>query len=221
VNQLRISCLVAVLVSACVLPSVSFAADDGLRLNGGLGFGFGGQLKLKGDAGTTKDDVVPTIGFYGGLEYAFLRFLSLGGEVGLAWWYTDTRQDPPAGAQDTSRDLQLDVLARPKLRIPIGSLEVYGVVPIGLSYYFPSDDLGGSVLGTSAKLKPGPGFAAGVSAGATLFLLDFLGLNLELGYLHRGYRTTYEAKNAIGSLSNDLHGKFDQFQLRAGAVLAF
>jgi hypothetical protein len=212
VETLKIGlCLAA--ISACAVPSVSFAQDDSVRLNAGATLAVAGKVSTEIDGSGAADvpdfKLAPTYGFYAGVEVPVHTYFTIGGEFGLASWIDkDSKKD------DADRQLQLDFLARPKLRFePIDKLEVYGVVPVGLTYYVPSDDMSGA----GVDVKGGPGVAVGVSAGATYFVTERVGLNAEMGYLYHRAKMSAEE----GGHSTDAHLSFGQLQLRAGVSFAF
>jgi hypothetical protein len=225
VNKLFLLPSLALFVVVVAAPARCAAQADMTRLHLTTAFGFGGEQSIDPDDKNAREppdeDLVATLGFALGAEVPLHTYFTLGGEVGLSWWNTEDRADPPSGGKEYDRHKQLDVLARPKLRVaPISSLELYAVVPVGFTYFMPSKDSDMSVLGVQVDdAQGGPGFAVGGGVGATLFVLEHLGITVEAGYLFRKFR---------GSLDLDLLGReidakisFGQAQLRAGLTLAF
>ncbi len=211
--------LAVVSLCAAALPATSHAQDSSVRLNVGGTIGLAGEAKAEIDDVDDDDqpdgaDLDPTFGLHAGIEVPLHQYFTLGGEFGMSFWQTED--------DDGDRQKQLDVLARPKLRIsPVQGLELYGVVPVGLTYYIPSEDMSGEEMGYKVDFKGGPGFAVGVGAGATYFVTEHFGLNAEAGYLYRKFNMSIEESLGDQSASTDAKGSFGQLQLRAGVSIAF
>jgi hypothetical protein len=222
VKAFKIGLSLAVVSLCAGLPASSFAEDDSTRVNLGADFGFAGKLNVDiedvpDDRDPDSSDLDPSYGFHAGVEVPLHQYFTLGGEFAMAFWNTEDAND-----DDADRQKQIDVLARPKLRIsPIEGLELYGVVPVGFTYYVPGSDLTREQGGVSIKIDGGPGFAVGAAAGATLFFTEHFGLNAELGYLFRKFNAGLDTSSTLGSLSLDAKESFGQLQLRIGASIAF
>jgi hypothetical protein len=221
VEALKIGLSLAVVSLCAALPATSFAQDDSLRVNLGADFGFTGKIKTDiedvPDDQDPEADLDPTYGFHLGVEAPLHQYFTLGGEFAMAFWNSKDSND-----NDANRQKQIDVLARPKLRFaPIETIELYGVVPVGFTYYVPGSDLKLEQAGVSAKVNGGPGFAVGAAAGATLFFTEHFGLNAELGYLYRKFKSSFDTSSVFGSNSIDAKNHFGQLQLRIGASIAF
>jgi hypothetical protein len=223
VNKLFLVILAATAIGFVSAPARSYAQEDAVRAHLSSAFGFGGEQSAEAKNDDTPDlrdaDLIPTLGFALGVEVPRHTYFTFGAELGLSWWNTEERADPPI-VDEYDRHRQLDMLLRPKLRFsPLSGLELYGVVPLGFTYCIPSKDTDRSAAGIDVEAKGGPGFAIGASAGATLFVLEHVGFTLEAGYLFRWFRA---------GLENDLTGqeyewamRFGQAQLRAGLTVAF
>jgi opacity protein-like surface antigen len=226
VETLKIGLSLA-LVSVCALPATSHAQADSVRLHLGAGVGVAGEAEAEYDDIDEEDqpdgaDLAPTYGVHAGIEVPLHDYFTLGAEFGLSFWNPEDAVDPPAGVDKIDRQKQLDVLARPKLRLmPVEGLELYGVVPVGLTYYIPSSDLDEEEDGYKYEVDGGVGFAVGVSAGVTYFVTEHIGLTGEAGYLYRKFGTKETASG--GGVSDSIEGKisFGQVQLRAGLAIAF
>jgi hypothetical protein len=210
--------LVAAIASA---PTRAAAQSDSTRIHAGATFGFGGELKTEPDNDDVEiedEDLVTTYGAHLGIEVPLIDLLTIGAELGLNFWNTEDGED-----NDYDRNTQLDVLVRPKLRFAaLDVLEVYAVVPFGYTHFIPSEDNDFAIGGVTGELEGGPGFAIGGSAGATLFLLDHLGLTAEVGYLFRRYGETYKIDaGLLGSGEEEATARFAQMQLRLGLAGAF
>jgi hypothetical protein len=220
VQTLKIALSLAV-VSVCALPATSQAQSDSVRLHLGAGLGVAGEVSVEIEDVDDDDqpdgtDLDPTYGMHAGIEVPLHDYFTIGAEFGLSFW-----NDEDADDDDIDRQKQLDVLARPKLRLsPVEGLELYGVVPVGLTYYMPTDmsDTAGPL---KIEVTGGPGFAVGASAGATYFVTEHFGLTAEAGYLYRKFNAALETSNGTASDSTDAKIKFGQLQLRVGAAIAF
>lgn len=182
------------------------SGDRTLRLYGGLRLGFGGELEIDPERGpSADDDLLSTIGGQAGVEYVLMDYVSLGGELRLAGINTDSRDDLDIGS-----DLFIDAVFKPKGRFALNDqLELYGTLPIGLTFISASDDLGDDY-------SAGPGFNLGIGAGASYFFTDSLGINAEAAYLLYWYGA--ENETLAGDIEAD--NSLGQFTLFANAVFA-
>lgn len=127
--------------------------------------------------------------------------LALGVSGRVGWWGTKdarrgvdrfndrVRKDGGSNFVDFKRDMVLDVLLRPTLRVPFGDGAFHVAVPVGLSMLFQglSDEEAFSAEPVndvaSITRDHGMGLAAGAAMGASHGLNDWLGIVWELGYM--------------------------------------
>jgi opacity protein-like surface antigen len=222
--RIHVALLASLLVSVAA-PAAAQEPADKLRIYGGAAIGVGGQISTENDDDdlpeVEDEDMIATYGIGAGIEIPLASLFTLGGEMDLSWWNTEARSDPPAGGQEFDRHFQLDVLARPKLRFKVSSLELYGVVPVGITYFSPSSDTKGSFEGFEVEAEGGFGVAVGFGAGATYFVHEHVGLGAELGYLYRRFGGSVKVSDGFDSETFDQTLSFGQVQLRAGATIAF
>lgn len=183
-------------------------APRDLRLYGGVGIGFGGELEIDG-AGPLdlKSDLTTSIGGQFGVDAVVLSLLALGGEVRIVGWNTEVADN--AGAD---RSKLIDVDFKPRLRFPLVNdrLEVYGALPIGLTIPLLADDIGGDA---NEGLDGTVGWNLGVGGGMTFFVTPRFGLNVEPMYVMRWF-------GVEGQGGGDADVTMKQFTLFANAVIA-
>jgi len=140
---------------------------DNVRIYGGLGLGFGGDLELDDSPG--EADLGTSIGGQFGVDFLLARYFALGAETRISGFEYE-------GSNARSRFI--DIVAKPRLRFPLNRrTEVYGTVPIGLTIPRIEDRPGADALGE--KL----GWNVGIGGGLTWFLGNSFGLNVEPIYL--------------------------------------
>jgi opacity protein-like surface antigen len=146
-----------------------------LRILAGLHFGFGGHLDIDAETPlgivTSRDpDLDPSVGLQAGVDYLLIDYFALGGELRLSWWKPENNigigEDP-----DRSLFVDIDVKPRGFYRFSGFPLEVYGTMPLGLSFASINDDI---------PMDGGAGFNLGFGAGANYFFTSHLGVNMEL-----------------------------------------
>jgi hypothetical protein len=172
-----------------------------LSVYGGLRLGFGGELSFEDDdtGFEGEDDMLATIGLQAGADYVIWDYIAVGGELRLAWVNTEGRDeaDPSIG-----RDTYIDVVAKPRGRYAFDNipLEVYGTLPLGITFIATNGDL--------EDVSQGPGFNLGVGAGATYFFTDKMGVQGEMAYLMYWYGSEVEVLGTTAEGSN-YHGQFN------------
>jgi hypothetical protein len=183
-----------------------------LSVYGGLRLGFGGNLHTEiDDTGFDgDDDMLATIGLQGGADYILMDYFAVGGELRLAWLNSETRDDG-----DIGRDLFIDIAVKPRGRYAFNNipLEVYGAMPLGITFIATNGDIDDN---TNGDVSQGPGFNLGFLAGATYFFTDHMGINGEMGGLMYWYGADFDAPAGKFSSSN----RIGQFNLFANFVYA-
>lgn len=180
-----------------------------LRLYGGVGIGFGGELEVDGPGpfdALPNQDLTTSIGGQFGVDAVVLSLLALGGEVRIVGWNTEALDD-----RNVDRSKLVDIDFKPRLRFPLVNdrLEIYGALPIGLTIPILADDWAGDANeGIDGKV----GWNLGVGGGMTFFVTPRFGLNLEPMYVMRWFGAEGGGQNA------DITMK--QFTLFANAVIA-
>jgi hypothetical protein len=157
--------LCAVALVAVGTSSQAHARDydhyDSTRLYGGVWLGFGGDIEVDGgDVG----DLGKTIGGQVGVDYRFLRMLSLGAEVRIGGFDVDRFDD---------RNRLIDLDFKPRFYLPLHApVEIYAAVPIGLTIPRLSDVDG---RGPNENI----GWNVGVGPGINVFFSHGFGINVE------------------------------------------
>lgn len=222
-----LSLLAGALVLATLLPETASAQrrewnrDDGIRLDGYLALGFGGEGDVDADVdsvgfnGSFSPDLDPTFGFGARVESAVLPFLSLGGLFEAAAFEADF-PDPLDGERKWIFDF--DVLARGRWLFEVVRrdlyLEPYVAVPFGFSLGMlpdidstdPDDD------------EVWPGWNIGVLAGLTLLADMGLGGFIEIGWRHHHMHSSFDLP-IVGDA--DIRLATDQFALNMGLAYVF
>ncbi len=139
-----------------------------LTVYGGVRLGLGGVADY--DPGG-EDDLIATFGLQAGADYVLMPYFALGGELRIASFGTDYRDD-----RDNGRSLLFDIVVRPRARYVFDGmpLEIYGTLPLGLTVPSINDDW-------NANGKAGITF--GIGLGANYFVSDKLGFGGEMTYL--------------------------------------
>lgn len=176
----------------------------------GPSFGFGGNQNMSVDgvfgAESVDYDLDTSFGFQAGFEYLPSRYFGLAAEMRYFWFRAE------AGADlELDRDAALDVTFKPTGRLPLSSipLEIYAGLPVGLT----SPSLSTSEDGATWDEKEGATF--GIVTGATYFVTDHIGANLELGYRWHWFRGTPDIQD------EEIKFKLRQFALALNGVFAF
>jgi hypothetical protein len=155
---------------------------DPTRLYGGVWLGFGGDIEVDGlgDVG----DLGKTIGGQVGVDYRFLRMLSLGAEVRIGGFDVD-------GFDDRNRLIDLDF--KPRFYLPLRApVEIYAAVPIGLTVPRLADVDG---RGPDANI----GWNVGVGPGINVFFSHGFGINVEPMWMFHHF--SYDAGIANGDIT--------------------
>ena len=179
-----------------------------LRFLAGMHFGFGGNLEVDADNGLDfNDDLDPTIGLHGGVDYVLMDYFALGGELRLSWWKPDNNFTPLQ--DDPGRSLFVDFNLKPRGRYAFDKfpLEVYGTLPFGLSFASTNDDI---------AMDGGVGFNLGFGGGALYFFNSRFGVNMEmLGVWH-----WFDGEVEIGNIDIDTDSRTAQFYWMLSGVFA-
>ncbi len=172
--------LLALLACLCTAQSVHAQdysrdynrADMSNRFGARLMLGLGGELDPDGVPGDV--DLETTYGLGLSFEVPVHQFVTVGALVGFHSFQTEVEED-----LEIDRNTLLDLDGFVKLRYPthLGSMgfEPYLLLPLGVSFVFPSDDYD--------DRETGFGLNAAFMLGGLLFVSDSVGLNLELGYV--------------------------------------
>ena len=170
----------------------------------------------------SKSDLELTIG--GGFTYVYklIRYVGLGGQVGLLSW-----QSEAGDAADADRSILLDFSAVAQGILPVvDSVEVYVSVPLGLTLNFlgETDAVGaqiGGVASVTVDADVGVGFNFGLLVGVRLGLVAGVGLLAELGYVAHSFShdITTEAMvlGFMGSTTTELDYSLGQLTMNLGA----
>ncbi len=192
----------ALLLSAFALAapaSAQKAQGPQQQVAGSLVLGFGGEAEISSDAGSASFDLDPTVGV--GLRYQLpvSDLLSVGG----LFEFRSFEEDQSTDRQSV---LDLDLFLKASYGIVLGSrdLELYGLVPVGLSIGPTDDDL--DALGAST----GFGFNLGLLAGAQLLVTENVGLFVEMGW--RRHQVFYDSR------FGDFDVTANQFAMNLGAA---
>ena len=140
-----------------------------LRILGGLHFGGGGDLRADpdGGGGTSEDALSPHVGLQAGVDYVMMDYFALGGELRATFFNVKDFDD-----LDIGRSTFIDINIKPRGRYAFEfPLEVYGMLPMGLSIAALNDD---------QPFDGGAGFNLGFGGGATYFFTDKIGVNSEM-----------------------------------------
>lgn len=172
-------------------------------------FGFGGEAKGKvaGYTGTIRDDLEPTLGFAVNGFYPLHRYLHVGLQTSFGWSISETSSD-----YDVGRTFVLDISPVLKGRLPLlnDKLELYVLLPIGLSVSVPPDDANTAV----GQVDTGVGWNAGLQVGASYLVHEGFGLTFEIGWQGRG--TTNGTQ-----INADLTTTSHQFAMNIGMFYGF
>jgi hypothetical protein len=186
------------------------AARGPLSVYAGFRLGVGGKWKLKPDGGgaDTTDDLKATPGLQFGADYVIWDYIAVGGELRLGWFNTDTRDDA-----DIGRDTFVDIVVKPRGRYAFSNipLEVYGMMPLGITFIHTNGDLEDK---TNADYSQGPAFNLGIGGGASYFFTDHWGVNAEMAYYMYWFGSDIEAAGVKASASNFV-GQFQLFSVNA------
>ncbi len=204
-----------------VPASASAATGDTLLLGGASGFGgsFDGHwtssVKL-GSAGLNFGDSVhksmdPSWGAMVHYDTGVQKYLALGGRLTFGGFI-----NTQAANDDWSRNLLLNLDLAPRLRfaIPGKPVEIYGVVPFGLSLLFPSSDWHDQ---NNLDLDTGVTWNVAIMGGADFDLSDNLGVFVEAGWTYQN--VAWSGKTTNGGSDVSLDGSYGQFGLNVGLKL--
>ena len=189
----------------------SYAApsyEDSIRIGLKGAFGFGGRASatVDGYTGRLKDDLEPTTGFalYG--EYPLHRYLHVGLQTAFGWSIGESADDA-----NGDRTFVTDISPFAKARLPLlnDKLELFVLVPIGLSISVPPD-AAAPYVGT---VDTGVGWNAGIQFGTTYFIHDGFGVSFEIGWQGRG---TTNGTQANADMTTTTH----QFEMNFGIFYA-
>ncbi|MEO0324028.1 MAG: outer membrane beta-barrel protein [Myxococcota bacterium] len=186
-------------LAAAAPASAQKARGPQQQVAGTLVLGFGGEAEISGDGGSVSFDLDPTVGL--GLRYQvpLSRRLSLGG----LFEFRSFEEDQSTDRQSV---LDFDLFVKASFGVVLGSkdVELYGLVPLGLSIGPTDDDL--DRLGAST----GFGFNLGLLAGVQLLVTERVGLFVEMGW--RRHQVFYDSD--LG----DVDVTANQFAMNLGAA---
>lgn len=177
--------------------------------------GFGGELESSSRGDVAADypdlDLRTTLGFGGSVDFALLKYLSIGALTRLHFW--GVSEDEIWIDQD-ERYPQLDLSGLLRVRYPFDAAEVYLSVPVGLSLGWMRD-INITGVGT-IDFATGVGWNAGLMVGGQYIVTDTVGFFAEFGYTWRRIRHAWDGPfGADGSL------RYSAGQLSLHAGLAF
>jgi hypothetical protein len=161
-------------------PSGGSLSPGKLRILGGLHFGGGGDLRVDpdGGGGTAEFSLAPVVGLQAGVDYVMMKYFALGGELRATFWNTKDGADG-----DLGRSTYIDIDVKPRGRYAFDfPLEVYGMMPMGLTIAALNDDL---------NADGGAGFNLGFGGGATYFFTDKIGVNSEMAAIWHWFSAEY------------------------------
>jgi hypothetical protein len=201
-----------ILFCALATSSTAFAQDlqnseDGY-LAPKLVLGLGGEMEFDPEGpGSLEDDLELTYGFGLAYMHPLHQYFSLGGQVIVASWQTETGEE-----LDTDRSTYLDVSLVPQLKYPVSdNVELYASIPLGLTFNF----LGGE-QDEDEEVGTGVGFNLALMLGARFALGDSWGLLAEVGYAIHSFTHTVE----VGPVEGDVDISLGQIGLNIGAWFA-
>jgi hypothetical protein len=216
-----------------MLPQPAHAEVGRVRLHANAVGGFGGEVEEDAEGPRPEypygssgefhagNELFPSYGGALGFDVALLPHFALGAELALSAWNSKARASRDGGEKP---NLQLDILLRPRVRFSLGErLELYLVMPLGLTHFFPPTGETWTLSGTRAsRIDGGTGPAIGAGLGITYFVLEHFGLAAEVGYLYRNFGGTVVEK-AGNYVVRDLEEtlSFAQAQVRLGISVAF
>ncbi|MDH5490879.1 MAG: hypothetical protein OEY14_02790 [Myxococcales bacterium] len=153
-------------------------SPQAMRISAYLSLGIAG--------GVGKDELdysaAPGVGLGGRFELPIHPNVLIGGQLELAWW----RADDGFMFPERNTLVDLDLLVRGRYAFDAGgmAMEVYGVLPIGLTLSFLDAQNNGGDADTSL------GWNTGLLGGVQIFFTDRIAALAELGF--RMHRMTHE-----------------------------
>lgn len=162
-----------------------------LRILGGLHFGGGGDIRFdpEGGGGTTEDSLAAHVGLQAGVDYVLMDYFALGGELRATFWNSKDFADG-----DLGRSTFVDINVKPRGRYAFDfPLEVYGMLPLGLSIAAINDDW---------NADGGAGFNFGFGGGATYFFTDKIGVNSEMAAIWHWFGAEYDLPLPFGGTAD-------------------
>lgn len=198
------------LVAATALSLVAGAAhagdpEHGFRIGLTGSFGFGGKIETEteGFSGSSKDDAEATVGFALFGTYPLHRHFHIGLRTTFGWVNSESGDNANIDAT-----MVVDISPVLKARLPLmnDKLELYALLPIGLTISVPPDEL---------NVDSGIGWNVGLQFGASYLVTDSIGILAELGWQGRG------ATSTVTNGNTDVTFTMHQFALNFGAYFVF
>jgi hypothetical protein len=152
---------------------------DTLRIFALGELGLGGTLSGEGDLEGFEVDMDPSFGFVAGADYGLHTFFAIGA-MGR-WLSYKPKTDFQIPGVPVSVDVQvdrsslIDLSLYPRIRLPLPIVEVYAMLPVGLSFSSPAEGDGET------------GYNVGLYGGAQLGLLPLLSLVAQLGWSRHSF----------------------------------
>ena len=202
---LRPLTLVATTVLSLVAGSARAAdPEHGFRIGLTGSFGFGGKIEADiENGGTFKDDLEATVGFALFGYYPLMRNFHIGLRTTFGWV---TSEDVDTANGDSTMVIDISPVLKARFPLMNDKLELYAILPIGLTISVPPDDVN--------NFDTGIGWNVGLQFGASYLVTDAIGILAELGWQGRG------ATNSTSS-NVDVTFTMHQFALNFGAYYVF
>lgn len=196
---------------ACVFVyTAPVSAKSKMRMGVKLVLDVAGEGELEIGSNEEEGDLEPTLGVALFGTHQIWKYIHVGMLVGMGWVQTDSMDD-----ENIDRNFYMDLSPMIMGTYPLlqGALELYAMLPIGLTFCIVSDELEDSLFG--ANIDTGLGWNVGLLFGASYRIVPHLRLMLEMGWQGRG------ASHDVNPGSFDLDWSMHQLAMRVGAVWEF
>jgi hypothetical protein len=184
-----------------------------LRILAGMHFGGGGELRSDpdGPGPTSESSLRPLIGLQAGVDYVLMKYFAIGGEFRFTRFNTNDYDD-----LDIGRSTFIDIDVKPRGRYAFDfPLEVYGTMPMGLSFAALNGDI--EEFPGVNDASGGAGFNLGFGGGANYFFTDKFGVNSEMLAVWHWFGTEIET---VGGLSGEASNRTAQFYFFINGIFA-
>lgn len=209
------------IATACLLCSAAVEAQTPyqrlqLHLDGSAAFI--GDLSVNVlEEGTDKvsfDDkpLAPSFGGYLGASLPIGRWFTAEAGAALLTWRTEEIQ-----REGKNREKLIDLIARPRARVGLGLVELYAVIPVGLTVPLIADDTATNLRIEGAEVSRELGWTIGAAIGVQAFVVSsHVGVRAELGYQKHSFG--YSLDDVVPATS--FEASFHQLLVSIGIVYA-
>jgi len=179
--------------------------------------GFAGELSVdvdvegQGASSFADKPLEPSLGGYLGASVPIGHWFALEGGVALWAWRTNEMD-----REGRNREQLIDVVAKPRARLRLGSVELYAAMPLGLAVPRIADHTAPNLRVAGAELSKELGWTIGAAAGGQVFVLSAVGLRAEVGYQRHSFG--YSVDDVVPATS--FKAAFHQVVLSLGVVYA-